>query len=87
MDDESKKLLLENIQLTRANHTMLKKLRRSQKNARMMKTIYWVVAIALAYMAYVKVRPLIQQASDTYNQAQLQLEGIKNLGNGLGGGQ
>ncbi len=87
MDDESKKLLLENLQLTRENNTMLKKLRRSQKNARMMKTIYWVVIITLTYMAYLKVRPMIEKATNTYEQAQLQLEGIKNLGSGLGGGQ
>ncbi|HRH31245.1 MAG TPA: hypothetical protein PK950_01100 [Candidatus Paceibacterota bacterium] len=80
MDEEFKKLLLENIQLTRENHTMLKKLRRAQKNAKMMKMIYWVIIIALAYMAYVKVRPLIQQASDTYNAAQQQLDSIKNFG-------
>lgn len=80
MDPESKKLLEETAQLARDNHAMLKKMRRSQKNAHMMKSIYWVVIIVLTYAAYLKVRPYIQQASDAYTAAQAQIESIKNLG-------
>lgn len=87
MDPESKKLLQEAVELSRDNHAMLKKLRRSQKNAHMWKTIYWVVAIALTYAAYVKIKPYIIEVTNAYNQAQSQLDSIKNFGNSFGGKQ
>ncbi len=80
MDDEARKLLLEVKKLSQENHTMLRKIRSTQKNARMMKSIYWVVMLGLTYAAYAYVRPYIQQGRDFYDAAQVQIESFKNFG-------
>ena len=80
MDPEDRKLLQE-------THDMVKKMRGAQKNARMWKAIYWVVGIGLTIAAYAYIKPYLQRATDAYDQAQAQLQGIKDLGNGFGGGQ
>jgi hypothetical protein len=83
MDPEDRKLLLESIQLSRENHSMLKKMRRAQKNGRMFKAIYWVVIIGLTYAAYAYVKPYLEQARAAYEATQSQIQDIKDFGNSI----
>lgn len=76
MDEESKKLLQE-------THDMVKKMRDSQKNARMFKLIYWVVIIGLTYSSYLYMKPYLDQARKAYTDAQAQIQDLKNLGSGI----
>ena len=79
MDEDTRKLLEETAELTRENNVMLKKLRSSQKNARMLKGIYWVVVIALTYMAYAYAKPYFDQTKAFYSAAEQQLQSFKDV--------
>lgn len=79
MDEQSRKLLLDIQKMTEENHTMLRKMRRAQKNGRMVKSIYWVIMLVLTYYTYIKVRPYIAQMQEFYSAAQVQLQAVKNL--------
>ncbi len=83
MDEDSKKLLEEAVKLSRENHDMLKKMRSSQKNARMMKGLYLVVVIALTYMGYTYIKPYLEQARSMYESTQSQIQGFKSFGDKL----
>ena len=82
MDEDTRKLLEETVELTRENNVMLKKLRSAQKNARMWKGIYWVVVITLTYMAYAYAKPYFDQTKALYGAAQQQLQSFKDLTGG-----
>ena len=72
MDPESKKLLEE-------THDMVKKMRNSQKNARMWKGIYWVVIIGVTYAGYLYIRPYLEKTMALYDAAQQQVDSLKNF--------
>lgn len=80
MDEESRKLLLEVKKLAEDNHSMLKKLRRAQKNSRMLKGLYWAVIITITFYAYRSIRPYIVQVQELYDASQAQLQSFKDFG-------
>lgn len=55
---------------------MLKRIRGSQKTARMFKVIYWVIIIGLALGAYYYVKPVYESVVNVYTQNADILKGI-----------
>ena len=69
MDEETKKLLEENLRLARENNDMLHSLRRSARFARFMSLLYWVFIVGSAVGAYYLIEPYINQVKDLYSGA------------------
>lgn len=85
MDEESKKMLEEALELSRENHTMLKRLRKSQKNAQLLRGLYWVFVIAIGLGAYAYLSPYLKKAVDVYNTAQNGFSSFTNFSNTVTG--
>ncbi len=83
MDEEVKELremVEETLELSKENNVMLSRLRRSQKNAQMLRGLYWVFAIALAFGAYQYLSPYLKKVIDMYNTASSGITSIKSFG-------
>ncbi len=76
MDNELKKLLEENLELSKENNTLLKRIRGSQKRAAMMRMLYWILIIGMTLGAYYYIQPYIEQLMSVYSGAQ---ENIKSF--------
>ena len=77
MNDE--KMLRELLAITRENNEMLRALNLQRKWINFFWIFKWFIIAALAYSAYKAASPYIDQAQNTYNQAQDALQGLNNL--------
>ncbi len=75
MDQEIKELLQANIELSRENNKILKKIRGTQKRAVITKILYWIIIIGIAVGAFYFIQPFIQKILDLLPS----LSGLKNL--------
>ena len=80
MDEETRKLLEENLKLTKENHVMLKKIRGTQKTAQMLRALYWVFIIALAFGSFYFIQPYIKSLTKAYSDLGVNVNGLKNFG-------
>lgn len=80
MDSETKELLKANLELSKENNVLLKKIRKVQKRIQVTKTVYWVIVILVALGAYYYVKPYVGRVESFYNQAAANLEEFKNFG-------
>jgi hypothetical protein len=76
VDDELKKLLEENLELSKENNHLLKSVRGSQKRAAMMRTLYWILILGMTFGAYYYIQPYIEQMMSLYTGAQ---DNVKSL--------
>ena len=67
MDSEIKELLKANLELSKENNEMLRKVRRVQKRAYAAKIAYWVIVLLLTLGAYYYIQPYIQKVTDFSN--------------------
>lgn len=66
MDQDIKKLLEENLELSKENNELLKKVRNTQKLAQIYRIVYWVVIIGASYGAYYFVQPYVGGILNVY---------------------
>jgi len=66
MDEETKKLLAENLSLNKENHEMLKKLMFYQKMNQIYKIIYWFVIIGVTFGAFYFIQPMLSNLLNVY---------------------
>lgn len=76
MDPRDKVTMNKILELEEENNKMLKRIRGSQKTARMFKVIYWVIIIGLALGAYYYVKPVYESVVNVYTQNADILKGI-----------
>ncbi len=69
MDEESKKLIEETLELAKDNNEMLHSMRRSMRIARIMSILYWIIIIGSAIGVYYYIQPYVDKALDVYNSA------------------
>lgn len=81
MDEQSRGLLIEIQKLSQENNSMLKSMRRAERNGRMFKAIYWIIVLGLTYAAYIYAKPYMEQAKEFYGAAQAQMQVVKNMQN------
>jgi hypothetical protein len=83
MDPETKQLLKENVELSRSNNEMLKKVVRYQKWNQIYRAVYWGIIIFSSVGAYYFIQPylsgLLNVSGDVSN--------ISNITKNLGGQQ
>ena len=68
MDQEDKKIIRKNFEMTLENNKMLKKIRRSMFLSNVTRLFYWVVIIGLSLGAYYYLQPYIDGAKETFDQ-------------------
>ena len=68
MDLETKKLLQENLELSRANNAMLKKIRSTQRWQQISRAAYLLIIIGVALGAFVYLQPLINQVAGIFRK-------------------
>ena len=66
MDMETKSALEENLELSRENNKMLKKIISSQRWARTFRIFYWLIIIGASVGAYYYVQPYVEQILGGY---------------------
>lgn len=84
-DLQIKQLLEANLEISRENNEMLKKIRNAQKLAQIYRVVYWIVIIGASYGAYYFVQPYIGGILNIYGGGGLEslnsesLNGVPDL--------
>ena len=79
MDPDVKKLLQENLKLSRENHEILKRLQRHERVRRFTKIIYWVIIIVIVLGGYFYiVEPLVNQLNQAYSSFNTTIGSVQN---------
>lgn len=79
MDQEIKELLEENLEISRENNKLLKKLWGSVRLGRLMRILYFSLAVALAVGAYYYVHPYLQSLLGLYSSLNKVMPEAQNL--------
>ena len=80
MDSEEKRILRDNLQLSKENHKILKKMQRNASWSRGLRIVYWLVIIGGALGAYYYIQPFVDSARDTIANIQ---DGAMTATNGV----
>ncbi len=67
MDSETKKLLQENLELTKENNGILKKIRRGQRWQQISRAVYLLIIIAVTLGAFVYLQPMIEKVQGIFS--------------------
>lgn len=78
-DEEIKKLLKKNLEISEESFKILKKMRRSQAIGRAFQVFKWLLIIAFATGFYYFAQPYIINFWDTYREITESLSGMKDL--------
>jgi hypothetical protein len=65
--EENNKLLIKNLELTRQNHSKIKKIQSHIRRTMIGKILYWLVIIGVTVGALYLSKPYIDNAIDTYD--------------------
>ena len=81
MDPESKELLQNTFKLVEENNQMLHKIRRAQKIASFMRTLYWLIIIGISIGAFYFLQPYVAQIEKFAKDSGVTINQLKSLGN------
>ncbi len=70
MDPDTKKLLEENLNVSKENNKLLREVRKVQKRAQIVKITYWTIIIVIGIGAYFAVSPYFTQLESLYTGGQ-----------------
>lgn len=76
-DDELKRLLRENLEISRENFKILKKMNRARVFGRVFWAIKWVLIIGFSYGAYVYIEPYFKNLLGTFSNLTSEVNEIK----------
>ena len=80
-NEEFKKLMEENLELSKDSNKMLHKLRGAQKKEQLFRGIYWLIIIAIAVGGFVYIKPWLAKIETMYSEFGKSFSDIKNIGN------
>lgn len=84
MDDEIKRLLKKNLELTKENNRLLRKMRRSAIIGNVLRIIWWSILVgAPIILYYYFLQPYVDQFSETYQGVQSGVKNLQNVGDKL----
>lgn len=83
MDQETEKIIKENLRLARENNQLLKKLVSAHRRARAWAIIKMLFTIALLFGAYYLIAPLIDNLTDAYTGFMEQIQKVGEVRNNL----
>ena len=82
MEPSIEKKLDDLMELTVENNHMLRKMRQAQRFTVVMRTLYWVLIIGLAFGSFYFVKPYFEQLTKVYTQGATSFQTIQSeLGN------
>ena len=79
MDEELKSLLKENLEISRENLKILKKMNRARIFGSVFWAIKWIVIIGLSYGAYVYIEPYFKSLLGTVSNLTSEVNEIKKI--------
>ena len=79
-DEELKKLLSENLEISRESLKILKGIRRANRMAAAFKIFYWLIIVGSMVGAYFYLQPYLQQALTIVKQVQETISGVQKIG-------
>ena len=68
MDSEVEKMIKENLELTRENNDILKRIRRTQRHNQIGQAVYWLFLIGLSIGAFYFLQPYISTLLTYYHE-------------------
>jgi len=80
MENEIKKLLIENLEIAKENKEYLRKIDRRQRVSTYWKVFLFILTIGSALGLYYFLDPYIQTLSDSYGQIKNQIQSFNNFG-------
>ncbi len=84
MEEETKRLLKENLELSRENNKILRKIRRSAIVGNIMRLFYWAFIIGVPVFLYFQfLEPYLAQLLDVYSGLQSGAENVQEVGEQL----
>jgi len=82
-NNELKNLVKENLELTKENNEILKKIRRGAIWGRVFRVLYWIVILGAMFGAYYILQPFMDKLIEAYNNLMGGVENVQNIGNSL----
>jgi hypothetical protein len=79
MDEETRKFVVENLELARENNRLLQQMRRSQKISSAMRVLYWLVILGASIGAFYAFQPYLDQLKNVYGGANDVLQGFQQI--------
>ena len=80
MDEEFKVLLRKNLELSKENNRLLKKMRRSAFIGNILRVIWWAVIIGLPIYLYFSVlQPYLEELAAVYKNVQTEVGDVANI--------
>jgi hypothetical protein len=76
-EQKLQKQMEDNLELLRENNKMLKKIRGVQKRAQLYSILKFLFFAALAFGAYIYIKPYMENLFNAYNELLKSIEGIK----------
>lgn len=67
VDEKSQKMIEEMYDMVKKDHDILKRMRRSQRNAQFLRLLYWLVIIAISVGGYYFFSPYLKKITSVYN--------------------
>ncbi len=77
MEEELKKVLKENLEVSQESLKILKGIRRNQRISATFRVLYWIVILGSAIGAYYYLQPYIDKAFRSYGQIQDTISNIQ----------
>jgi uncharacterized protein (UPF0333 family) len=83
MTPEERELLSQSIKLAEENNKMLRGIRRSNRFSLFLRIIYWLIILAIAFIAYYYIQPYVNAAIKSYNDMKNNVQSVKNISTNL----
>jgi len=83
MDPELKKLVRENLELSKENNEILKKMHRGAVWGRVFRILYWVIILGAMFGAYYVLQPFIDSLVEAYKNLMGGVESVQNISDSL----
>ncbi|MDH5442495.1 MAG: hypothetical protein OEX08_02770 [Candidatus Nomurabacteria bacterium] len=85
MDPEFKKVMNQHLKLARENNEILRAMRRQNRFSKVAKFLKYIIILSLAFGIWYYLKPVFDQARQSYNDVSDSLGSIKNTGDSIKG--
>lgn len=79
MDPETKKMLQENLRLSKDNNDMLRKMLRIQRWTQIYRVLYWVVILGVSFGAIYFIKPYLNSLLGYYSSISDSVDTVKQV--------
>jgi hypothetical protein len=83
VDPDIKKLLEENLKISKENKELLIKVRNFQRWAQITKALYWLMIIGIAFGAFYYLKPMLGNLLNLYSGGVSSVNSIKDVGSNM----